>query len=92
MTVDDKAVDEQRRRADWLEILARTDQRATEYVRQIDMPGQIDMPDGGADFPFSNPEQINPTMEYGASGLCGWNPSNAPWNSRVSTSTASARC
>lgn len=58
--VDDKIVDEQRRRAGWLEILGRTDQLAAECVRQVDMW------DGGADFPFSNPEQIDPSTEYGA--------------------------
>jgi hypothetical protein len=43
-----------------LEILDRTDQLAAECVSQVDMW------DGGADFPFSNPEQIDPTTEYGA--------------------------
>lgn len=58
--IDDEPVDEQRRRAGWLEILARTDRLAAECVRQVVMW------DGGADFPFSNPEQIDPTTEYGA--------------------------
>ncbi len=56
--VDDKTLDEQRRRAGWLEILARTDQLAAECVSQADVW------DGGADFPFSNPEEIDPTTEY----------------------------
>lgn len=57
---DDETVDEQRRRAGWLEILDRTDQLAAECVREVIMW------DGGADFPFSNPERIDPTTEYGA--------------------------
>ncbi|MGH3775173.1 MAG: hypothetical protein ACRDRR_05455 [Pseudonocardiaceae bacterium] len=58
--VDREAVSEQDRRGGWLEILARTDRLAAECVRQAKMW------DGGRDFPFSNPEQINPNTEYGA--------------------------
>ncbi|MGH3829385.1 MAG: hypothetical protein ACRDRS_02875 [Pseudonocardiaceae bacterium] len=58
--VNDDTLDEQRRRAGWLEILERTDQLAVECVREV--CGW----DGGADFPFSNPQQIDPTTEYGA--------------------------
>lgn len=58
--VDGEAVSEQRRRGGWLEILARTDRLAAECVHMADRW------DGGRDFPFSNPEQINPTTEYGA--------------------------
>ncbi len=57
---DRKAVSEQDRRGGWLEILARTDRLAAECVRQAKMW------DGGRNFPFSNPEQINPNTEYGA--------------------------
>jgi hypothetical protein len=58
--VDGEAVSEQRRRCGWWEILARTDQLAAECVRIAKMW------DGGRDFPFSNPEQIDPNTEYGA--------------------------
>ncbi|MGH3719800.1 MAG: hypothetical protein ACRDRI_13380 [Pseudonocardiaceae bacterium] len=57
---NDDTLDEQRRRAGWLEILDRTDQLAVECVREACRW------DGGADFPFSNPQQIDPTTEYGA--------------------------
>lgn len=55
-----EAVSEQDRRGGWLEVLTRTDRLAAECVRQVKMW------DGGRDFPFSNPEQINPNTEYGA--------------------------
>jgi hypothetical protein len=58
--VDDETVDEHHRRAGWLAILGRTDRLAAECVRQVKMW------DGGRYFPFSNPEQINSTTEYGA--------------------------
>ncbi|MEO7194341.1 MAG: hypothetical protein ABIZ05_05895 [Pseudonocardiaceae bacterium] len=58
--VDDETLDEQRRRAGWLEILDRTDQLAAECVRTVEMWN------GAADFPFSNPEEIDPASEYGA--------------------------
>lgn len=58
--VDEEALDEQRRRAGWLEVLGRTDQLAVECVREVTRW------DGGADFPFSNPEEIDPVTEYGA--------------------------
>jgi hypothetical protein len=58
--VDDETLDEHRRRAGWLEIFERTDLLAAECVREVSEW------DGGADFPFSNPEQIDPTTEYGA--------------------------
>ncbi|MGH3851976.1 MAG: hypothetical protein ACRDR6_00440 [Pseudonocardiaceae bacterium] len=58
--VDDETLDEQHRRAGWLEILDRTDQLSAECVREVSMW------DSGADFPFSNPEEIDPATEYGA--------------------------
>ncbi len=57
---DREAVSEQDRRGGWLEILARTDRLAAECVRQAKRW------DRGRNFPFSNPEQINPNTEYGA--------------------------
>lgn len=58
--VDGEAVSEQDRRGGWKEILFRTDRLAAECVREAKMW------DGGRDFPFSNPEQIDPATEYGA--------------------------
>lgn len=58
--IDSESVSEQRRRGGWQEILTRTDQLAAECVREVAKW------DRGRDFPFSNPEQIDPTTEYGA--------------------------
>ncbi|MCA1676199.1 MAG: hypothetical protein LC799_29835, partial [Actinobacteria bacterium] len=55
-----ETLDEQHRRAGWLEVLARTDQLSAECVRIADTW------DGGKKLPFSNSEIIDPTTEYGA--------------------------
>ncbi|MGH3480389.1 MAG: hypothetical protein ACRDRY_04685 [Pseudonocardiaceae bacterium] len=83
--VDREAVSEQDRRGGWLQILARTDRLAAECVRQAKMW------DGGRDFPFSNPEQINRTRNTARSGPRGWNRSNAPQHSSSSIPTGVAR-
>lgn len=57
---DREAVSEERRHGGWLEILARTDRLAAECVRLVDRW------DGCRDFPFSRPDRIDPTTEYGA--------------------------
>lgn len=83
--VDREAVSEHYRRGGWLEILARTDHLAAECVRQVGLW------DGGADFRSPTRNRSTRPRNTVPSGLRGWNPSNAPWNSSVSTSTASAR-
>ena len=57
--VDLDDLEESVRRAGWLEILGREDNLAAECTRQKVMW------DGGADFPSSNPETIDPDDTYG---------------------------
>ncbi len=52
--------DEATQRAGWMEILGRADQLATQCVLAARMW------DGGASFPYSSSEHVDPTSEYGA--------------------------
>jgi hypothetical protein len=70
------------RRAGWLDVLGHCDTLSVQCIREARAW------DGGKDFPFSNPEEIDPTTHQATSGSSDCCPSSTPPHSNSSTTKA----